>query len=188
MADRTTYHSLGFNLGELKAIDSASGAAHGITAADLLAAEANALRQINQFVIRVAGPTRGEVIVGLYMDDTEALDPLIPQLAELIAAAEILERWERFNRSDEGPEGQVRRKDSTDVRGRATRIAQDIMDAGGTLTATKTFRRWYRPKNQQGPRVEGPMVSGSYFDLKGYTDPWGRLFAGPPDPYGVAHS
>jgi hypothetical protein len=171
----------------LKAIDEASGASHGITDADLLAAEGNALRQINQFVIRVAGPRRGAEIVAFYMDDGETLDPLIPQLAELIAAAEILERWERFNRSDEGPDGQVRRKDSSDVRGRATRIAQDIMDAGGTLASDKTFRRWYRPKGQQGPRVEGPMVNGSYFDPKGYTDPWGRQFPGYPDPFGVAH-
>lgn len=187
MSARTAYFTLAFNTGELKAVDQASAANSGITSADLRAAEADAMNRVNQFVVRVAGPLRGATIVADYMDDTNTLDPLVVQLAELMSAADILERWERFNRSDEGPDGQVRRRDSSDVRGRATRIAQDIMDAGGTLTTAGTFRRWYRPKGQQGPRVTGPMVSGSYFDPKGYTDPWGRLFPGPEDPYVGAH-
>ena len=188
MATRTTYFALAYNSGELKAISEAADPEHGITDADLLAAEAHALQLVNQFVIKVAGPTKGAEIVDFYLDDTNTLDPLIPQMAELIAAAEVLEKWERFNRSDEGPDGQVRRSDPDMVRGRATKIAQDIMNAGGTLKADSTFRRWYRNKGNAGPRVSGPMVKGSYFDPRGYTDPWGRLFPGPADPYDVAHN
>lgn len=187
MATRTSYFTLAFNVGELKPIDSASGAAHGITSADLLAAEAHALQLVNQFVLKVAGPLRGAAIIDEYLDDTVALDPIIPQLAELISGAEILEKWERYNRADEGSDGQVRRRDSSDVRGRATKIAQDIMDAGGTLKSDATFRRWYRPRGQQGPRVTGPMANGSYFDPRGYTDPWGTTWPGPNDPFGTAH-
>lgn len=187
MATRTTYFALGFNSGELKPVEVANDAASGIVDDDLVLAEANALQLVNQFVIRVAGPKRGAEIVEEYLDDTNALDPIIPQLAELIASAEILEKWERYNRANEGADGQVRRRDSSDVRGRATKIAQDIMDAGGTLKADRTFRRWYRPRGQQGPRVTGPMANGSYFDPRGYTDPWGTSWPGPVDPFGPGH-
>ena len=188
MATRTTYYELTFNVGELKAIEEATSSANGITEADLTLAEAHALDRVNQVILRVCGAVKGASIVAEFLDDTNDLDPIITQLAELIAAAEVLEKWERFNYSKEAREDRRMTSgiDVDHVRGRATQIVKDILDAGGTFKTDGTFRRWVLAPTQQGPRVSGPLVKGSYFDPRGYTDPWGRQYPGPPDPYGVA--
>jgi len=182
MTTRTSYFALEFQRGELKQVEEQGGAKLGVDLVDLTNAEANAMRRVNQYIIKCAGATVGAAIVAIFMDDANAIDPLVAHLAELIAAGDILEQWERFNYADETREGATQRRDADNVRGRATQIAQDIMDSGGTLTATGTFRRWFYASNQQGPRVTGPMSKGSYFDLTGYTDPWGRRYPGPVDP------
>jgi hypothetical protein len=184
MAARTTYAVLEFSRGELKQIEAASSANEGVDSADLLKAEANAMRRVNQFILRVAGPVAGAAIVSEFSDDANSLDPIVVHLAELIAAADVLEQWERYNYSVETRDGTTTRKDASDVRGRATKVAQDIIDAGGTLKSDGTFRRWFYASNQQGPRVGGPMRNGSYFHT-GTTpqyDAAGRPIAGPIDP------
>lgn len=186
MADRTSYYELNFNQGELKQIEGQTEQEGGITEADLLHAEANAMRRINQFILRVSGPLQGASTVATFKDDSNPLDPIIAHLAELIAAADILEQYERFNHADEGDAGQTKRTDANEVRGRATKIAQDIVDAGGTLTSTGSFRRWFYPKGQQGIRVSGPNASGSRFDHRGYKNHRGEHLPGPVDPYDEA--
>lgn len=186
MPTRTSYAALAFNTGELKPVDQATTAAAGITSTDLTAAEAMALRKINQFIMRVAGPVAGAAIVAVYLNDANTLDPIIVSLAELMAASIVLERWERYNHGAESLEGQNRRTDATEVAGRATRIAKDIFDAGGTVKSDGTFRRWFYPKGQQGPRVSGPLASGSMFDHRGYRNVWGETLPGPIDPYDQA--
>ena len=188
MADRTTYYALDFNRGELKQVTEATAGANGVDTADLVLAEKNALDRINQCIGRIAGPVNAAVIIAAYMDDTGTLDPIIAQLAELVASADILEQYERYNKSDEGQDGQTQRTDADAVRGRATAIIKDIVDSGGTWTSAQVFRRWYYPKGSQGPRASGPMAGGSRFDHRGYIDYNGLLRPGPPDPYDQARS
>ena len=187
MAARTSYFALSFSTGELKHVESNTNADEGVTATDLTNAEANAMRRVNQFILRTAGAVNGAAIVAIFADDANPLDPIIAHLAELIAAADIIEQWERFNKADEGAEGQTPRKDADTVRGRATKIAQDIVNAGGTLTSTGSFRRWWYAKGQQGIRVSGPQASGSRFDHRGYRNAFGELLPGPSDPYDDAN-
>lgn len=184
MAARTTYFSLAFSRGELKQVEEAAAVEQGIDATDLTNAEANAMRRVNQFILRVAGPTVGAAIVQEFADDTNPMDPVVAHMAELIAAADVLEQWERFNYAGETRDGATTRNDPTNVRGRATQVAQDIIDAGGTLKTDGSFRRWYYASNQQGPRVTGPFRNGSHFDTG--TSPQykadGTILYGPIDP------
>lgn len=186
MANRTSYKALAFNRGELKQIESAAAADAGITATDLTDAELNAKRRVDQFILKAAGPIKAASIVSEFLDDTNDLDPIIIHLAELIASADILEQWERYNHADEGADGQNQRKDPDMVRGRATRIVEDIISAGGTFKSDGSFRRWFYPKGQQGIRVSGPGASGSRHDHRGYKNVWGELLPGPIDPYDQA--
>ena len=186
MAARTAYATLEFNRGELKHVDEASSADMGIDSTDLRNAELAAMRRINQFILRIAGPIKGAAIVSIFADDQNPLDPIIIQLAEYVAAADILDNLERFDHASEGQEGQTQRKDADVVRGLATRIVDDIADAGGTFTSTGAFRRWAYSKGQQGMRVGGVNASGSRFDPRGYRNVWGELLPGPYDPYDTA--
>jgi len=183
MANRTSYYNLQFRRGEIKHIEEAAGEDDGVTQDDLDREEVKAMNRVNGFILKVAGQTKAAEFIAEFLDDSNVIDPLIVQMAEQIAAAGVMEEWERYNYAAETREGQGQRKDAGQIRGKATQIAQDIVDSGGTMTAAGTFRRWAFAPNQQGPRVTGPLVKGSYFDPLGYTDAWGRQGNGPSDPY-----
>jgi len=181
----TSYHTLAVNVGELKFLTALAGtAAQGITQADLDAAEGWARDRINLWIVRVAGETKGGVIVSEFLNAVaqSALDPAIRHLAELLAAARILREWEARNFINQGPAAgdPLRREDWQKTLGEAISLAREIERSRKTIKADGTVRRWGLGRGQQGPVVNGPLTNGSHFDDRGtYTDVAGNVFTTP---------
>lgn len=182
MATRTNYFALLVNEGYLKAYPMlAARAEHGVVQGDLTRAQSITLAKINQWIVQVAGVVRGPAIVAEFMDDANPLDPIIPVIAEKVAASYVLEWMEKKNFSNAPAENQPGRQDSTTLRQEAIAIMDAIQRSGKTLKADNlTVRRWRMGSLESGPVVGGPMSSGSFFALDGvFTDPYGRQWQGP---------
>lgn len=179
-----SYYPLKVARGELKHIPAlANEPSKGITQEDLDKAELDARDKVNEFIVKLAGAKTGGAIVTEFIAAAAytSVDPAFRHLAELTAAAQILEMWERQNGAPEMgmDDGQRRSTDADKVRKKAVMLAREIAESRKTLKADGSVRRLRYAKNEQGPIVNGPLLRGSYFDPSGtYTDAQGYQHRG----------
>lgn len=181
----STYCTLVVGTEELKWLHVlAATSENGITQADLTAAEKWAFNKINLWIVKVAGRVTGAAIISAFvgMAAISDLDPVIKDLATLLASARLLRLDQERNYIQQGSAGsdQLRRKDWEEVQQEAVALANDIERARVTVKVDGTLRTWGAAPGKPGPVVGGPMADGSLFDdSRTYTDRLGNSWTLP---------
>jgi len=182
---RTSYYALSANAGELKFLSElAANSTLGVAQTDFDEAEEWAMGRINQWILQVASESVATVIISEFSNaaaETD-IDPVVREMAMLLASARILRAYETRTFINQGPSvgEQMRRRDWEAVLGDAVALGKKIEKVKRTVKADGTIRRWGMPRGKAGPVVSGPMTSGSMFsDTKSYTDPLGQSWTLP---------
>lgn len=185
-----SYKTLTIGQGRLKwATTGTQAGTAALTPADVLAAEATAKARVDEFILQTAGAVTGLVIVQEFTAADEAdVDPIVRDLAGLLAVAILLDEWDKRNKFPQGAPAWMQGKSEKEkALEEANAVAYRIAASGKTMKADGlSIRRWRGGRLEDGPVVGGPFSKGSMFDQRGiYTDPSGVLRRTPGVPLAI---